>query len=279
MKFSLTVNRLSLRWIIGIAMIWSLLSVDVAISEPTPTTKPATNPTTSSTTKPRRGTKTENAKGDNPTTAPTTQRVQINVTGTPQGETEPLTFVLDITDSPESEKWARLAGDYAMKWYPKLCQTLPSEGYVPTRKVTLVFRSMKGVAYTIGNNIVISAAWIKQHPEDLGMVAHELTHVVQHYTKGERPGWLVEGIADYVRYYIVEPGSKQARFNADRGYKGGYQPAAGMINYIETNHPGAVVKLNELMRTAKYTPEDFKTIAGGDADETWEKFKATLQGK
>ena len=37
-------------------------------------------------------------------------------------------------------------------------------------------------------------------------MVHETTHVVQAYRRGARPGWLVEGISDYIRFFKFEPG-------------------------------------------------------------------------
>jgi hypothetical protein len=185
-----------------------------------------------------------------------------------------VSILIDVTDVPEAKEWATAAADYGVKLYPKLVKELPSDGYQAPREMTLLLKRMKGVAYTSGTTITVSAAYIKDHPKDLGMVAHEMVHVVQQYHHRENPGWLVEGIADYIRYYVVEPGSKQGAFNADRSsYKGGYQPAAGLLNWIEKKKPGAVVKLSQHMREGKYTPEAFKELCGGDPDELWEQFK------
>ena len=192
-------------------------------------------------------------------------------------ETTPVDILLDVNDAPEVKEWALSAANYAIKWYPEICKKLPTDGFSAPREVTIHFKVMNGVAYTTGQTISVSAAWIKKHPEDLGMIAHELTHVIQHYTRGEKPGWLVEGIADYIRYYFVEPGTKQGGFNPERGYKGGYNPAAGMLNWLEKEHPGIVVKLNTLLREGKYTGEQFKELAGGDPDTEWEAFKETLK--
>ena len=94
----------------------------------------------------------------------------------------------------------------------------------------------------------------------------------------KNPGWLVEGIADYIRYYVVEPGARQGRFNAEKtSYKRGYQPAAGLLNWLEKGNPGIVVKLNTAMREGSYSPELFKELAGGDPDEVWEKFKSATK--
>ena len=35
---------------------------------------------------------------------------------------------------------------------------------------------------------------------------HETCHVVQRYRGRGNPGWLVEGVADYVRFFVYEPG-------------------------------------------------------------------------
>jgi len=213
-----------------------------------------------------------------PSTQPTTQpRVLLKISQPPgEGQTEPLVILLDVNDAPEVKDWAVSAANYTIKWHPEICKKLPGEGYTAPREVTIRFKVMNGVAYSSGNTITVSAAWIKKHPEDLGMIAHELTHVIQHYTHGERPGWLVEGVADYIRYYFVEPGTKGAGFNPERGYKGGYNPAAAMLNWLEAKNPGIVIKLNAMLREGKYTGVLFKELAGGDPDAVWEEFKATL---
>ena len=59
--------------------------------------------------------------------------------------------------------------------------------------------------------------------------------------------------------------------------KYGYQPAAGLLNWLEARKPGLVVKLNAAMREGTYTPELFNELAGGDPDELWEQFKTSLR--
>jgi len=192
---------------------------------------------------------------------------------------EVLVCLVDITEAPDVEQWATDAGKYALKWYPVIEKTLATEGYKPTREFRLLFKSMNGVAHASGNVITISTAWIKKNPDDWGMVAHELTHVIQRYRRGE--GWLTEGIADYVRYYVVEPGSKRARFDINRtSYRNAYQPAAGFIDWLERSKgPGIVSKLNAALRAGRYKPELFVEITGGTPDELWEQFKASKTAK
>lgn len=237
------------------AIVFVLLTVSLVQAEVAPTTRAASQPASQPRTL---------IKISSPAVAP---------------ETTPLVMLLDVNDAPEVKDWAIKAANYAIKWHPEICKKLPSDGYSAPRQVTIQFKVMNGVAYTNGKTITVSAAWIKKHPEDLGMIAHELTHVIQQYGRGEKPGWLVEGIADYVRYYFVEPGTKQGGFNPDRGYKGGYNPAAAMLNWLEIKNPGIVVKLNAMLREGKYTGEQFKDLAGGDPDAVWEEFKGSLKGK
>jgi hypothetical protein len=189
-----------------------------------------------------------------------------------------LSVLLDVHEAPAAKDWALDAAKYTLKWYPKLCELLASDGFEAPDQVTLLFKPMEGVAHTSGTTITISADWIRQHPDDVGMVAHELVHVVQSYGRTRAPGWLTEGIADYVRYYVVEPDSDRRHFDAGRmSYESGYQPAAGLLNWIEQRSPGTVAKLNALIRQRKYTPGAFEELAGGDPAALWDEFKASLK--
>lgn len=190
-----------------------------------------------------------------------------------------MTVTLDVSRSPELSDWAIQAGEYALRWYPQLAALLASDGFTPARDITLIFKPMDGVAFCSGDTITIAAKWVHDHPDDFGMVVHELTHVIQGYP-GRRgnPHWLVEGIADYVRYYIVEPDSPRRRFNPQReSYERGYQPAAGMLHWIEqTAGPGVVTQLNRALREGRYSAKLFREVAGDEPGALWEQYKASL---
>jgi hypothetical protein len=194
---------------------------------------------------------------------------------------EPLKVEVNIAKAPGLEDWGRQAGELVGAQIGGIEKFLAGEGYTRPGKVTLVFDDeMKGVAHTAGDTIVISGKWVREHPEDWGMVVHELVHVVQQYRRGERPGWLVEGIADYARYYRYEPGSPRGRFDPDRSdYRRGYQPTAGLLDYVSrTYDPLAVPKLNDALRRGAYTGELIHTITGKDFDALWSEFKASRKG-
>ena len=54
-----------------------------------------------------------------------------------------------------------------------------------------------GVAYTLGNSIVISVDWMNSNPVGIGYFSHELTHAVQQYgnVSSSGPAWWVENMA------------------------------------------------------------------------------------
>jgi hypothetical protein len=57
-----------------------------------------------------------------------------------------------------------------------------------------------GVAETDSGRCRYNPKWLKDHPEDIDVVTHEVMHIVQDYHHDHDPGWLTEGIADYARY-------------------------------------------------------------------------------
>ena len=137
------------------------------------------------------------------------------------------TALVDTNDAPDLKDWGNKAGTLCVEWFPKIAALLPSDGFTAPKEVTLYFDpQMKGVAHASGGKITISAAYVRQHPDDLGMVIHELTHVVQSYPAGG-PGWLVEGIADYIRIVHYEPKAPRPKLDpAKASYKDAYKTTA-----------------------------------------------------
>ena len=72
-------------------------------------------------------------------------------------------------------------------------------------------------AATGGDTIFVNASYVRDHPDDLGMMIHEFTHVIQAYP-GQRQdlGWLTEGIADYIRHALFEKDIDQLKLLPDR---------------------------------------------------------------
>lgn len=216
------------------------------------------------------------APASRPTTAPTIRTLtEVSAPIGPRAA-DRLTIILDTADAPDLHDWSLRAANYVLRWYPEIAARLATPGFRPPRDIRLTFRSLPdGIAFASGTNLTIGAEWVRKYPDDFGMIAHELTHIIQANRPGT-PGWLTEGVADYIRYYVVEPGSRRAYFDpAKSTYSRGYQPAAGLLNWLETHRPGTIAQLQHLSRQGTYTPEKFKEIAGGDPDALWKEFVRT----
>ena len=116
-----------------------------------------------------------------------------------------------------------------------------------------------------------------QHPDDVGAMVHETVHVVQDYRSRKNPSWLVEGVADYVRFFKYEPG-KAGRLTPGRAkYDGSYRVTAAFLAYVVgTYDREAVKKLNRAMREGKYTAELWKGLTGKTVEELGQEWRRTL---
>lgn len=186
---------------------------------------------------------------------------------------------VDYSETPELREWAEAAGDLTREWYPTLTKLLKSEDFTPPTHVWITLKKdMKGVAGTSRDRIAIAADWVRKHPEDTGMVIHELTHVVQSYPPS-RAGWLVEGIADYIRFFHYEPETKVViRKPETSSYRDGYRTTAKFLAWIESKHDRQIVKeLNAALRKKTYTAELFETRTGRSLDDLWREFIESLR--
>jgi Peptidase of plants and bacteria len=196
-------------------------------------------------------------------------------------KTGALRVVIDVRGAPEAREWADAAKKLCLRWHGILFDYLYPTSPRPERTITIVFKKMKGVAYTLSGTITISVDWITEHPDDFGMVIHELTHVVQNYPPANPPlpSWLIEGIADYVRYYEFEP-EKPFGLNHKQTYRDGYGMAATFLDWIQrTRDPGLIVKLNARLRARTYSDVLFKEFAGERLERLWDKFVEEGRGK
>jgi hypothetical protein len=134
---------------------------------------------------------------------------------------------------------------------------------------------MDGVAYTSGTDVVANSIWLgtELHGEAIGSLVHEMVHVVQQF-HGDNPGWLVEGTADYVRWFKYEPQSHGADIVWMRRlrhftphYNASYRISANFLNWVVEKYDVEIVtQLNLAMRAGKYD------------DNLWEKYTGkTLQ--
>jgi hypothetical protein len=145
--------------------------------------------------------------------------------------------------------------------------------------VTLTLKNdYRGVAFASGARITGSVAYFKEHPDDVGAMVHETVHVVQHYRGGGNPGWLVEGVSDFIRFFKFEPG-KIGRINADRAhYNGNYRVTAAFLAFVaEKYDKQLVLKLNKLMREGHYKKDIFHELTGKGLEELDKEWRAKLK--
>ena len=158
---------------------------------------------------------------------------------------------VDITDAPELADWAEKAKKLCETWHPIICNLLGFKDAPVYHEVTLRFKKMRGIASTTKDTINISAGFVKQHPDDFGMVLHELTHVIQAYPNYD-PVWLVEGIADYVRYWHCEPGVREFPITEKSNYTDSYGTTARFLAWVAVTKDSRIVKkLNQALRDGK----------------------------
>lgn len=201
-------------------------------------------------------------------------------------------ITIDTSETPDLKDWATTnLAPVVKKWYPKLVEMLPSEGYQAPTNATITFsKDMRGVAATGGTRIRCAASWFQNNlnGEANGAIVHELIHVVQNYGLGRRnnpnatrtPGWVVEGIPDYIRWFIYEPESKGAEItkrNFERAhYDGNYRITANFINWVVQKYdPKIVPKINAAAREGKYHEDLWKEYTGKTVQELGEEWRKT----
>ena len=155
---------------------------------------------------------------------------------------------------------------------------LKSDGYRPRAVVRLkMSNDYNGVAMAGGGRITGAVKFFTAHPDDRGAMIHETVHVLQSYRGRGNPGWLVEGLADYVRFFLYEPG-KIGPLNARRAhYNGSYRVSAAFLAYLtDTYDKELVPKLNTAMRQGQYKDELFRELTGKTHAELDEEWRETL---
>jgi len=205
----------------------------------------------------------------------------------------PYRISIDTTDSPDLTEWAKNeVAPMARVWYPKIVKMLPSEGFEPPTRVSIVFsQSMNGVAATGGNKIRCAARWFRSNlqGEGKGAIFHELVHVVQQYGQARRsrpdapraPGWLVEGMADYLRWFQFEPqshGAEITKRNFERArYDGSYRVTANFLDWVARKYAADIaLQLNAAIREGRYGEEVWTKATGKTPAQLGQQWKDEL---
>jgi hypothetical protein len=161
------------------------------------------------------------------------------------------------------------------EWEPKVADALgfgALPGEVHPAVITIIFRDMKGVAHWDGKAIHVATQWVSSHPEDSGLVVHELVHVLQAYRKV--PGWFTEGVADYIRFQLLEKGRFGIRLDlAKMKPRDSYRVTGWFLAQAEAKHPGLIRKLHAAAKQGRDVEQAFADHCQG---RTIDRFWANL---
>lgn len=201
-------------------------------------------------------------------------------------------YIIDSTKAPDLTVWSEKELLPVIElWYPKLVAMLPSDGYRAPDVVTFEYRDDMGgtPAYAVGNRIALSTTWFpgQLDKEAKGCVVHEMGHVVQNYWRArqtnrnpkETPGWIVEGICDYIRWFLYEPESRGAEIrNPDQArHDASYRVSANFIDWVVRKRDKDLLqKLNAAAREGRYEEKLWEEWTGKPLAELAEEWKEDI---
>ena len=228
----------------------------------------------------------------------------------------PFQVRTDFSQVPDAAAYAEQSKALCEEWYPKINEILYVAAHpLPYSEIVVVFDAEEifgrygyghgTVGFTTGNTIHISSGGLDQRPSPKdfgGLLIHELAHVNQEYgnfhirhdhllalvrpiriklSQEYRMNWLVEGIADYVRYKYYD---KELRLVLDeksylklrkKGYRQGYGVAARFLLWLEMWKDKDIVRrLNVVLEQRRYSAKIFKQNCGAPLDNLWREFMA-----
>lgn len=211
-------------------------------------------------------------------------------------------FTIDTTVAPHLDDWARDKLQPVVKtWYPKIVDMLPSDNFTAPDKVTLRFlpnAKMNGIpAYAQNNRITMNAEWYSRElkREAIGATVHELVHVVQQYnarrsrtrnSSQPTPGWITEGIPDYIRWFLYEPETGGALLSpaalAKAKHSDSYRTSANFIDFVVRTHDakGTLIRdLNAAAREGRYSAAVWQSLTGMSLEELEKSWKEEKEKK
>ncbi|MCW3099553.1 MAG: hypothetical protein JWL77_5171 [Chthonomonadaceae bacterium] len=188
---------------------------------------------------------------------------------------------IDLSEAPDLAVWAQKAELQMESFWLDTAALLYSDGFLTPNMVNVVYRTgpnVTPVAATGGGVMTVNSAWCRQHPEDTGLTVHETAHVIQSMS-AYNPVWLIEGVADYIRWIKFEPENYRVRINARTAtYHDSYRTTATFLAWCELHYDNRLVThFNHDVRFGKYTNARFKQYCGKDVDTLWAEFIAAYQ--
>ncbi|MDD7885147.1 basic secretory protein-like protein [Flavivirga sp. 57AJ16] len=183
-------------------------------------------------------------------------------------------------DPTLSDSIIKLYLDTFFKTYPKLRLTYNKNA--PKKVKIKIDNAYEGVAYAHNGQITISSKWMHKKPTDADLITHEGMHIIQGYPGNSGPGWLVEGIADYIRY-IHGINNKLAgwslpKFQNTQHYTNSYRVTARFLVWTSNNYNKNLVKLlDKQLRNKTYSVALWEAFTNKSLVDLWEEYSKRPQ--
>ena len=195
----------------------------------------------------------------------------------------PVEVTVACPDAPELRPWTEAAARLCEQWYDSLHVAIGADAVRSADRVTLtMFRDYKyrGVAEAGGSQIVASGPWFEAHPDDQGALIHETIHIIQQYPftgTARAPTWLIEGLDDYIRFFVYEPGKAGPIPPQRAQYDGSYRVTATFLDYlVRTYDKDLIPKLDRVLRMGTYKPSFFRLATGKSAPVLSDEWRRSL---
>lgn len=198
--------------------------------------------------------------------------------GTPFKASAPIEVgpIKVAVEGPVDAQLAPVAGQLVALFYesyPKLIQRFDHPAKPCPRTIRIVFDPALDIpAHYRGGIVTVSCKWLRQHPEDVALLTHELTHAVQSYP-GNNLGWVTEGLADYARHLYgpkVQPNWELPKnLYAKQSYRDSYRTTGRFFLWLDGKYPGVTDKVHRRMQEGGFKTEEFAALTGRDIDTLW----------
>jgi hypothetical protein len=154
--------------------------------------------------------------------------------------------------------------------------------------ITLVVENIDGVAYTTainGSEVHLSSKYLQSYQNGGGNLANEINGVIHHefvhvyqFDNDNYGGitWLIEGIADFVRYRAGFVPLANRRHGG--AYTDSYQVTAFFLDYLDRTYPNFVYNLNHVLapKDKSWTVAYFATVTGKEVDTLWGEYQSSF---
>lgn len=177
--------------------------------------------------------------------------------------------IVDTSQAPDLKPFGSQVQNTLTQSYKPISDYLKSPTFKDVPTINVLFdNKYDGIAYAQNTRIVGATKYYRDHKDDIGSMVHEMTHVIQKYQNC--PGWVTEGVADYMRYYHFETNKQLPKPGPSNHYTQGYWVTAYFLNYVVQRVRGDMIKyVNKDCREGTYADSIWPRLTNKDVDTLW----------